>query len=451
MNTRRHFLQASASLALVSLLPRTALTATTLYTRPSWQSFSTGSLYPVFLDTVKRMKANTDSTKPSSWLYWVNAHGNHCPHGKPYFLAWHRGFLRRFEAQLRTVSAHSNLVLPYWNYYDDSRLPPEFTDPSSPLYRSNRVNTDVYAALSLAPFDDSITHFQRGLTDAFEPAVESAPHNPVHNLIGGAMANIAKSPLDPIFWVHHANIDRLWDAWVLAGGGRQMPSLTSSYWSGSFSYGTAVKSMARSMTYSTSGLGYVYANRNMPTSLPSGYAQARASTLANTQPVAAQGLSLGGAAQLVLGAGSTRVRIALGATERNRLLSVLTQPASAAQTLRVVLDGVRMTAAGAQGGYFFKVMLNVPANGATQPESTYQIGTLGAFEISTAQHAQMMAGGHGMHAPVQMVLPATDALRRIWPQPLDALTVDFVRVDGQSAPQGPVIAMDQVRVEAATP
>jgi hypothetical protein len=28
---------------------------------------------------------------------------------------------------------------------------------------------------------------------------------------------------DPIFWLHHANIDRLWERWLQLGGGRANP------------------------------------------------------------------------------------------------------------------------------------------------------------------------------------------------------------------------------------
>ena len=29
---------------------------------------------------------------------------------------------------------------------------------------------------------------------------------------------------DPIFWLHHANIDRLWNQWIEQGGGRADPT-----------------------------------------------------------------------------------------------------------------------------------------------------------------------------------------------------------------------------------
>ncbi|WGM39065.1 hypothetical protein AMEJIAPC_01978 [Caulobacter sp. NIBR1757] len=53
--------------------------------------------------------------------------------------------------------------------------------------------------------------------------LEGFPHNKVHNCIGGvgavdpgpygSMTNFL-SPVDPIFFMHHANMDRLWDVWT---------------------------------------------------------------------------------------------------------------------------------------------------------------------------------------------------------------------------------------------
>jgi tyrosinase len=53
--------------------------------------------------------------------------------------------------------------------------------------------------------------------------LEGLPHNKVHNYIGGVgplnpgpygnMTNFL-SPVDPIFHLHHANLDRLWDVWT---------------------------------------------------------------------------------------------------------------------------------------------------------------------------------------------------------------------------------------------
>jgi len=459
MITRRQFLQASSSLALAPLLPHGIMAATTLRTRPAWSSFRAGPLYPFYLEGVRKMRANTNTTKPASWTYWTNVHASQCPHGKPYFLAWHRGFLARFEAQLRKASGRSDMVLPYWDYYSDPILPAEFRDTSSPLYHKNRKGRDVSAALSMGAFDPGVTNFQRGKASAFEPALESAPHNGVHNLIGGTMDNLAVSPRDPIFWLHHANIDRLWDAWVLAGGGRHMPAKTAAYWSGTFSYGAAVAGMKRVEVYATADLGYRYDN----STLPGGYAVAKQSAALALPPVQdafaetlpEQGSSLGGVARLSLGPRPIRVRIPLSADARNRVRSLSVQAdtslAAGADTVRIVLDGVSLTRTGEGGGYFYKILLNLPARGVAQPESTYLIGTLGPFEISVAQHARSMAGGGhaAMHGPVRLTLPAHDALRRIWPSTLDELTLTFLRVDAGTATSGDAIGIDRVWVETS--
>ena len=44
---------------------------------------------------------------------------------------------------------------------------------------------------------------------------EGGPHNGVHGVIGsfGGPMGDYMSPLDPIFWLHHCNVDRIWAAW----------------------------------------------------------------------------------------------------------------------------------------------------------------------------------------------------------------------------------------------
>jgi tyrosinase len=45
-------------------------------------------------------------------------------------------------------------------------------------------------------------------------ALEGTPHGAVHVAVGGYMLNPDTAALDPIFWLHHANIDRLWEGWL---------------------------------------------------------------------------------------------------------------------------------------------------------------------------------------------------------------------------------------------
>ena len=59
-------------------------------------------------------------------------------------------------------------------------------------------------------------------------ALEQTPHNDIHVALvganpvgqcqGGFMIDPNCAALDPIFWLHHANIDRLWNVWLASGG-----------------------------------------------------------------------------------------------------------------------------------------------------------------------------------------------------------------------------------------
>jgi tyrosinase len=75
--------------------------------------------------------------------------------------------------------------------------------------------------------------------------LENQPHNKVHNNVGGVTINIVNgqiqvtnvggfmqgflSPVDPIFFLHHANMDRLWDVWTRKQQGRGFPILPDGY------------------------------------------------------------------------------------------------------------------------------------------------------------------------------------------------------------------------------
>jgi len=64
--------------------------------------------------------------------------------------------------------------------------------------------------------------------------LEGMPHNQVHNYIGGVgpvdpgpygnMTNFL-SPVDPIFFLHHSNMDRLWDVWTRKQKSHNLPYL----------------------------------------------------------------------------------------------------------------------------------------------------------------------------------------------------------------------------------
>ena len=430
--------------------------ATTVGVRKPWSAFRTTSSHASFVSAIATMRANTNAADPNSWLYWANVHQGFCPHGVPYFLAWHRGYILLFERKLREISGDQQLFLPYWDYFTDPAIPADFTDsvPANPLFHS-RFNTNVSASLSLAPFQGTVTNFQRGTANAFEPSIESLPHNQVHNLIGDVMATM-QSPQDPIFWLHHANIDRLWAAWVRADAGRQMPPNTDAYWGAQFTYASAV-TLDRNKTYDTPGIGYTYQDEAMPTVLPPPLPPPRPA-LRSLPPIQKRSLGtahfvLGGARGLALDEHSVSVPIPLAKAEKQRLTSALKAAPPAAgppSTVQVVLSDVRLTEAGRLGGYFYKVYLNLPSRSSVgDRDGDYLVGTVGPFEIDAArQHAAPDDAAAEAEAAT-LTFPVTDTMKARGLGGSTDLVVSFIRVSGPRAPSGEVISVAEVRFDVA--
>ncbi len=243
-----------------------------------------------------------------------------------------------------------------------------------------------------------------------------------------------------------------------------MPDRTNSYWSGSFNYGAGVPTMARTWTISESALGYQYEDETMPTALPAPPPQQPAAVTLqalSSTPQGALAVSLGGGQRLALDERSVSIVVPLSEVDRNQVRSLLLKQAStnvrapADNSLRVVLDGVRLTELGKRGGYFYKIYINLPAQaGTSQPETKYLLGTLGSFEITGMLNHVAMSGMTMAKASdgVQIAYPATDALTRIAPGNLDRLTISFVRVDGSGRPaKGTVITVREFRVETTNP
>lgn len=490
--TRRDFVKSSLyGLILTSIPGQDAFGQTIYKQRLDWDTFKVGKNYASFLDAIGKMRANTNTSDKRSWGYWTNTHVSYCPHGIAYFLAWHRGYLYYFEQQLQAVSGNPSLTLPYWDYYKNPRIPAEFTNPASwnPLYVP-RVNTDVTQALTLAPFSGSLTNMQRGLINAFEPSLESKPHNPVHDIIGGIMTTM-QAPLDPIFWLHHANIDRLWSAWVAADNGRIMPARTDSYWDGNFTYATKL-TLRRNKTIDTRlDLGYFSQNETMPTTLPpvalsepiqiamagtagelpllgasGGNERNRAPRrpplgnfpLSKMRSTGTNRLSIGGARQLTLNEDSISAYVPIDVPAKKIVQSIFKKMEALPfgrtdsslgpyTSIQIVLDNVRIQSQGLTGGYFYQIYLNLPTTeGAEDTEDKYLLGNVGPFQIAGAMHHDHAAENSG----VRLVFPATNLLKNLTSTELSEVTISFVRVSGNNSPKGDVITIGEFRIEVST-
>ena len=122
------------------------------------------------------------------------------------FLAWHRQYLLVFERRLQAVDA--KVALPYWNWVANPRIPGAINRPA--LLRRWGIRRDWQRDF-LPNRAEANAPGRREKFAPFQRLLEQV-HNNVHLAVGGEMAT-AQSPADPIFWLHHANVDRIWAVW----------------------------------------------------------------------------------------------------------------------------------------------------------------------------------------------------------------------------------------------
>lgn len=221
---------------------------------------------------IAAMKALPISNK-TSWQYQAAIHGtvltpsqpswNSCQHWNMFFLSWHRMYLYYFERILRNKSGNPNLTLPYWDYQTSASIPSAYRTPTTgnTLYhgRFSSMNSggllpaSISTAINNAMVHTNFTTFQSAL---------EGPHGTVHTSIGSDMSDPDRAALDPIFWAHHANIDRLWEVWLRNCGGRANPTTNATWMNQTYTFfdenGNAVNMTGSQVVSTASTLNYRY-------------------------------------------------------------------------------------------------------------------------------------------------------------------------------------------------
>jgi N-acetylneuraminic acid mutarotase len=147
-----------------------------------------------------------------------------------YFLPWHRLMLHEFEGVIREVLHDEDFSLPYWNPVtgnpDDLSLPAVFREPGSPLYNGTRwpwVNGGerldmLYKDwLTLDALNEKLYIDSPTGNLGFNPRLDINPHFLTHLALGGDMSDFATVGGDPLFYLHHTNLDRIWESWNRLG------------------------------------------------------------------------------------------------------------------------------------------------------------------------------------------------------------------------------------------
>ena len=212
-------------------------------------------------------------------------------HSGPVFLPWHRFMLALFELQLQRILSDERFGLPYWDWAADGERRPEDQSASpvwaddcmggqgdpvvsgpfafdeadadswrvrlEPIGRTGRLRTtdrglrrifarrrpevnfspalptqgEVSGVMTQSDYDAppwsmESPGFRNGLEGWLPIHPYSNLHNRVHVWVGGDML-LSSSPNDPVFYLNHCNVDRIWASWLESNGQTYVPDQTA--------------------------------------------------------------------------------------------------------------------------------------------------------------------------------------------------------------------------------
>ncbi|KAL1538376.1 catechol oxidase [Salvia divinorum] len=215
----------------------------------------------------------TDPDDPRGFTQQANVHCAYCngPYDQPdhpgtdlqvhnswLFFPFHRWYLYFFERILGSLIGDPDFAIPYWNW-DNPRgmfMPELFAVPGTPAYDANRnqdhipTGSNPVVDLSLnSGLTDPIQIVNNNLTIMYNEMIgtpasatdfmgqpyregdaphsfsgggtsERGSHTAIHVWVGDPrneysedMGNFYSAGRDPIFYCHHANVDRMWTLW----------------------------------------------------------------------------------------------------------------------------------------------------------------------------------------------------------------------------------------------
>ncbi|MCR9256451.1 MAG: tyrosinase family protein [Alphaproteobacteria bacterium] len=438
---RRSFMQAGLAGLAATTIPfsewfASRARAQTVMTRYSAFSDEGQTMLGIYGDAVAAMRAKNDGD-PLSWTFqwythWVRGdstksaqiqsiYGGNPSYNKTlalsnwdtcrghggfqaeWFLPWHRMFVFYFEEIIREVTGKPEFTLPYWPYDQVQYrvIPPEFRDSGSALFMPNRregINKgeQIDTLPGTTPLDFSClgipTYMSSpGNPQGFNDSLDANPHGAVHDDVGDNtnMGAIPWAANDPIFWLHHCQVDRLWASWNQKFDNPSSEEFTDL----TFTFADAQGQLVVGTTgdfLATEPLGYDY-----ETLVPLPDTTRPILTLSSSLPVGGTVLFGAGAAPRTGGAGArllgtdadSGAPIALGGTPTRvalepavgveaGLLSRMNRLSAAAQRTFLVLENISAEAPPTTG---YLVFVNLAEGEETSPQSPAFVGSINFF------------------------------------------------------------------------
>lgn len=166
-------------------------------------------------------------------------------HKRSSFLVWHRAYLLDFERKLQAIDP--SVTIPYWKFDDPAPKvfnrdfmgisdasgavdfsntnplvnwrPLIFGQGTGRIRRVTKFNTTTQAASSVQnneaetlALGTAFSTFVGNKRTGFS-TMEVDPHGSAHVSFTGQLSDIGKAPADPLFFLLHSNVDRLWAKW----------------------------------------------------------------------------------------------------------------------------------------------------------------------------------------------------------------------------------------------
>ena len=419
-----------------------------------------------------------------------------CQHGSWFFLPWHRMYLGFFEQIVRAavvrLGGPATWTLPYWNYSDPNNgnakvLPPAFRTPTLPNGSPNPLFVIQGVPIPRAPgindgdpsvIPDSDVDLSNCLGETiFTPAsfggdpgfggprtgfqhpgiapgaLEDTPHNHIHVDVGGEftapngatidgwMIDPDTAALDPIFWLHHSNIDRLWSVWNGISPANTGP--TSALWLKNLAFkfndatgGVVSMTASQILNTVTSPFAYDYDDTSNPL----------AAGLEGVEAVAVQPLGTPGTPEMV-GASDSTVTLT-GAVQSAKF--AVAAPAGPAAGLEGV-ETPRKTylniehVTGERARTTYEVYVNLPDNADAAAYALHFAGALPMFGVSQASVANERHPGTGVNFTLDITaLVARLQARNAWDR--NAIHVSFAPRPKRGASRGAAVAHSPIRV-----
>jgi hypothetical protein len=417
-----------------------------------------------------------------SWIYWANMHSHFgadcagpirgsgmggvqtftasnaaetatwckCEHGTQPFLTWHRMYLWYFERVLQQAAGDSTLRLPYWDYATDPTLPAAYRDMTYVNEGGSTVPNPLRSEARQPGLNAGSSSLAAGVRTAggampstsygpFNDRIQNTPHGAVHCALvtggcpNGLMGSVPVSALDPVFYAHHTNIDRLYECWLMVNEPARLPN-DASHLNMQFSFVDAdgstplrrVSDMLR-----LSQLEYSYAaGGDCPTTTVVAAQGANMNDASRAAATSERPIASVGETRLERGVTTVPMTVSPAAAES---LSATVAP-SAGRRVLLIIDGVKFDAA---PGTLYNVYV-------VKDDAREQVGVINFFNFtapSTSAHAD-----HSTSAS-RFEFDATDAVRRLGVGPTERPSLVFEPTTGLSD-SAPEAAAALIRPEA---